>query len=91
MDLQFAALFCKSKIQNRLGGFDDLAGFKAARADADALSPTADKGANGLQVRVKAAVGPIVGVAHAMTKLRPLAANIASFRHCYIPPTRILL
>ena len=70
---------CKPKIQNRLSGFDDLASLKATRANADALGSTADKSPNSLKVRVEAAVGPVVSVAHAMAELRSLAANFASF------------
>lgn len=71
-------------------GFYDLSGFQAPRADAEALNATADQSADGLKVRVKATVSPIVGVAYAVTKLRPLAAHFTAFRHCYVPPTRIL-
>ena len=83
----------ESKIRNNSlsSGFDDLAGFKAARADADALSAAADKGADGLKVRLEPAVGTIVSVAHTVTELRPLAAYFAAFRHCSTPPMRILL
>jgi hypothetical protein len=80
-----------SKIQNRLCGFDYLAPLEAARANANALSATAYKRADGLKVRIEAAVGPVVGMAHAVTELRPLAAYFAAFRHCSTPPTRILL
>jgi hypothetical protein len=86
----------ESKIRNDqaeglLSSFDDLAGFKAARADANALGATADERADGLKVRFKPPVGTIVGVAYAVTELRPLAAYFAAFRHCSTPPTRILL
>ena len=86
----------ESKIRNNQatglsGGLDDLAGFKAARADANALGATADKGANGLKVRLEPSVGTVVSVAHAVTELRPFAAYFAAFRHCSIPPMRILL
>ncbi len=83
----------ESKIRNNSlsGGLDDLAGFKAARANADALSATADKGADGLKVRLEPPVGTIVSVAYTVTELRPLAAYFAAFRHCSTPPMRNLL
>jgi hypothetical protein len=81
----------KSKIPNRLGGFDNLAGFEAASADANALRAAADKGANALKIWIEAAVGSIVGVAHSVTELRPLAADLTAFGHCYVPPMGILL
>ena len=86
----------ESEIRNKRAeglssGFDDLACFKAARANANALSATADKGTNGLKVRLEPSVGTIVGMAHAVTELRPLAAYFAAFRHCSTPPMRNLL
>ena len=81
----------KSKIQNRLCGFDNLARFQAARAYAKALSSATDKSADGLKIWIEAAIGAVVGVAHAVTKLRPLAADLTAFRHCYVPPMRIAL
>jgi hypothetical protein len=80
----------KSKTQNRLSSFDNFTGFQAARADANALSATADDGANGLKVRIKATIGPVVSVAYAVTELRSFAAHLTAFRHSCIPPTRIL-
>ena len=86
----------ESKIRNNRAeglssGFDDLASLKAARANANALSATADEGADDLKVRLEPSVGTIVGMAHAVTELRPLAADFAAFRHCSTPPMRILL
>ena len=86
----------ESEIRNKRaeglsGGFDDLASFQAARANANALRATADKSANGLKIRIEAAVGAVVSVADSVTKLRPLAAYLAAFRHCSTPPMRILL
>jgi hypothetical protein len=72
------------------GGFDDFATFQASRADAKTLNATANDGANGLKVWIEATVGPVVGVAYAVTELRPLAAHLTAFRHSCIPPTRIL-
>ena len=71
----------KTQIQNpnRLRGFDDLAGFQAARAYANALGAPAYQSANALQVWIKATVGAVVGVADSVTKLRPLAAHLAAF------------
>jgi hypothetical protein len=69
----------KSKIQNRLGCFDDLARFQAARADANPLGATADQRAHRLQVGIEAAIRTVIRVTDAMTELRPLAANIAPF------------
>jgi hypothetical protein len=73
------------------GGFDDFAGLEAAGADADALGAARDYGANGLKIRVEAAVSAIVGVADLMTELRPFAAHFTALGHCCTPPTRILL
>ena len=83
----------ESKIRNNSlsSGFDDLASLKTARANANALSATADKGADGLKVRLEPSVGTIVSMAHTVTELRPLAAYFAAFRHCSTPPMRILL
>lgn len=75
---------------SELGGFDDLTGFKAARADADSLSATFDDGAYALKIGIKAAVCAVVGVADFMTELRPFATYLAAFSHCYVPPMRIL-
>ena len=81
-------MYLKSKIES--GGFDDFTGFKAARADADSLGAASDHGADGLEIGVKAAVGAVVGVADFMAELRPFATYLTAFRHCYIPPMRIL-
>ena len=81
----------ESQIQNPLGGFDNLTRFQAAGAYANALRASADERANALQVWIKAAVGAVVGMAHSVTELGPLAANLAAFRHCYVPPMRISL
>lgn len=86
----------ESKIRNNRAegsssSFDDLASFKTARANADALSAATDKGANGLKIRFEPAIGTIVSVAHAVTELRAFAAYFAAFRHCSTPPMRILL
>ena len=86
----------ESKIRNNQANglsssLNDLASFKTARANADALSATADKSANGLKVRLEPSIGTIVSMAHAMTKLRAFAADFAAFRHCSTPPMRILL
>jgi hypothetical protein len=62
-----------------LSSFDNFAGLQAARADANALGATADERAHRLQVRVEAAIRPVVRVRDAMTELRPFAADIAPF------------
>lgn len=80
-----------SRAEGLSSSFDDLASLKAARANANALSATADKGADGLKVRLEPPVGTVVSVAHTVTELRPLAAYFAAFRHCSTPPMRILL
>ena len=74
-----------------LRGFDNLAGFEAASADANALSAAADERADALKVWIEAAVGAIVGVADPVTELRPLAADLTLLGHCYVPPIGILL
>jgi len=74
-----------------LGSFDNFTGFEASGADADTLRATADKCPNRLKIRIEAAVRSIVGVAHSVAKLRPLATDLTAFRHCYAPPMGILL
>jgi hypothetical protein len=95
LDLAFGLTYLQSKTQiqnpNRLGGFDDLAGFQTARAYANALGAAAYQSAYALQIWIKAAVGSVVSVADSVTKLRPLAADLAAFRHCYVPPMKISL
>ena len=86
----------ESKIRNNKAeglssSFDDLASLKAARTNANALSATTDKGADGLKIRLEPSVGTIVSMAYTVTELRPLAADFAAFRHCSTPPMRILL
>jgi hypothetical protein len=71
------------------GGFDNFAGFKATRADADARRSASDYGANGLKIWIEAAVGAVVGVTHAVTELWSLSAYITAFRHYYYPPVKI--
>jgi hypothetical protein len=77
------------KSKNRLSGFDDLACFQTARAHPKALRAAADQSPDGLQVWIEAAVCAVIGVTYAVTKLRPLAADLTAFRHCYVPPMRI--
>jgi hypothetical protein len=79
------------QIQNQSGGFDDFARLQTARADSNPLRASAYQSANGLQVWIKAAVGAIVCVAYGVTKLRSFATDLTAFRHCYVPPMRILL
>jgi len=71
----------KSKTQNRLSGFDDLAGFQAAGADANSLRAARDDSSHGLQVRVEPAAGAVVGLADAIAELRSLAADLAELGH----------
>jgi hypothetical protein len=78
------------KAQKALGCFDDLAGFQAASADADALRTAAHKRANGLKIRIEPAVRPVVSVADGVTKLWSLAADFAAFCHYSTPPLRLL-
>ena len=73
-----------------LSGFDDLAGLQTASADANALRTAAHKRADGLKIRIEAAVRPVVGVADGVTKLWSLAADFAAFCHCSTPPLRLL-
>jgi hypothetical protein len=70
-----------------LSGFDNFTGFETAGADAEPLCATRDKGPNRLQIRIKTTLGAIVGVAHSVSKLRPLAAYFTSLGHCAVPPT----
>jgi hypothetical protein len=70
-----------------LSCLDDLAGLQAPGARTDSLRSAAHQGANRLKIRIEAALGPVIGVAHPMTELRPFAAYVASFRHWLIPPT----
>ena len=66
-------------IEIGLGSFDDLAGLQAASTHANSLSAAADESADALQVGIEAAIGAVVGVAHPVTKLRPLAADLTAF------------
>ena len=79
----------KSKIQNRSGGFDYFAGLQAAGADSNTFGSSTDDRADRLQVGIEAAVGPVVGVTHPVTKLRSLAADFTTLGHYYVPPMRI--
>lgn len=78
----------KSRIRYWLGSFDDFACFETASADSYSLHATAYDRANTLQVWIEAAIGPVVSVTDGVPKLRPLAADLASFRHCLVPPMR---
>lgn len=80
----------KSKIQRRLSGLYDFTGFEAAGANTDSQSAPTDKSTYGLKIRIKAAVRPVVGVAHSMTELWPLAADFTAFGHRSLPPMRNL-
>jgi parvulin-like peptidyl-prolyl isomerase len=71
----------KSRIKESSGGFDNFARFETSSANFYALDAAAQDRANGLKVRVKAAIGAVVGVAHAVTELWPLATYLATFRH----------
>jgi len=55
-------------------GFLDFAIANAGSADAHALPGTFDHGMNGLQVQVPAALGDVMGVAHAVAILRSATA-----------------
>ena len=74
-----------------LGGFDNFAGFQAAGADSDSLSAATDQRSYRLKIRVKAAFCSVVCVAHSIAKLWALAADLAAFRHCPVPPTGLSL
>jgi len=71
----------KSRVRNRSGGFNDLSGFQAASAYANALRATADESTNGLQVWIEPPICAVIGVAYGVTKLRSLATDLTAFRH----------
>jgi hypothetical protein len=64
------------------GRFDDLAGFQAGGADADALIGAIHAGAHWTQVHVPAAAAHVVSVADLVSKLRAFAADVANLCHC---------
>ncbi len=67
-----------------LGGelsLNDFAGTQAASADAHALSHALHFGVDWTQVNVPAPLGHVVSVADVVTRLRPLAADIAYLCH----------
>ena len=66
----------------KLSSLYDLAGFQAAGANLDSLRPPLHEGANPLEIRIEATVGPVVCVADAVPKLGPLATYVTAFCHC---------
>jgi parvulin-like peptidyl-prolyl isomerase len=68
-------------VWQELSGLNDFSGLQAAGANTNSLDATADHGPHCLKIRVKAAFRAIVGVAHAVAELGPLAAHFASFGH----------
>lgn len=60
--------------------FGDFAGFEATGADAYLLDFAFDPGAHGAQIRIKAAIGQVVGVRDVVPKLGTFAANITCSR-----------
>ncbi len=73
-----------------LSGTNDLAGLQAGRASVDlAHGARLDQGANGLDVRVPAALGTAVGVGHVHPEARALATNITDGSHLAHPNRNI--
>src|SRR5205823_14102631 len=70
----------------RSGRLHDLARLQAARADAQVRAATVDQRVDALQVRQRALLGLVVGVAHLVTGEWPLAAHVALERHLLLDP-----
>ena len=70
-------LFCGG----RVGGFDDLAGAQATSADVYPFDASADDGANPLDIRIPAALGPNMRMADAHAKRRFLIADLTYRSH----------
>jgi hypothetical protein len=64
-----------------LSSFGDLPSFYALSANPDVLNRSTNDGADALQVRVEAALGPIIGVADPVPKPGTLATNGATICH----------
>ena len=62
-------------------GFGDFAGTQTTGADADALTLARNLGVYRTQVNVPAPLGHVVSVADVVSRLRPLAADIAYLCH----------
>ena len=70
-------LFCGGCV----GGFDDLAGAQATGADVYPFDASADDGANPLDIRIPAALGPNMRMADAHAKRRLLVADLTYRGH----------
>ena len=62
---------------------DDFAAAQAGGADSNALVGALHLGVNRTQIHIPAAAAHVVGVADGISKLRPLAADIANLCHDY--------
>jgi hypothetical protein len=80
----------RESISKMLSGFNDLPGFQAASADADALRTAVYKRTHGLKIWIEASIRSVVSVAYGVTKLRAFVTDFASFCHCSTPLLRLL-
>jgi hypothetical protein len=67
-----------------LSSFDNFPGFQTARANFDAFASTIDLRADSLQVRIKAAAGPVIRVGNIVAELRAFAAKFTTISHNYL-------
>jgi hypothetical protein len=67
-----------------LSSFDNLAAFDTAGANFDALARAIDQRADSLQVRIKAAAGPVIRVGNIVAELRAFAAKFTTISHNYL-------
>jgi len=67
--------------RNGLRHFLDFIGADAGRADPNAFSGAINKGADGLEVNVPAAISDIVRVADPIAELRAATADFANLCH----------
>ena len=70
----------------KLLSFNDFAAAQAGRADADPFSLSVDLGMHWTQVDVPAPLGHVMGVADAVSRLRPLAADFTLLCHGLLLP-----
>lgn len=74
-----------SSIRGFFLGFDDLARFDAAGADANAFLSAADLCLDRLEIDVPAAAAHVVGVGDFVAELRTLTADFADLSHNQTP------
>jgi hypothetical protein len=68
-------------VRRELGDLLDFTIPNARRADFQPFAGAFDEGSHGLKIDVPAALGDVMSVANAVTKLRPATAYIANLCH----------